>query len=178
MLRRSAGSVVHRDFMNSLPALIRGPARLFILGANLLQSPLLLALRLYFFWQLFQTGWGKLTHIGKIVDFFTSLHIPFPLYNAYLVGSVECFGGLLLIVGLGSRLVAIPIVISMLVAYITADSEALNSIFTDSDKFVQAAPFPYLLVGLIVLAFGSGLFSIDALIKRFVEPKQLAGEQS
>jgi hypothetical protein len=55
----------------------------------------------------------------------------------------------------------------MIVAYVTADYEALTSIFSDPDKFVAAAPFPFLLSALVVLAFGAGAFSLDALIKRF-----------
>jgi putative oxidoreductase len=43
--------------------------------------------------------------------------------------------------------------------------------FSDPDKFVQAAPFPFLLTALIVLAFGPGLFSVDALLKRVIERK-------
>jgi putative oxidoreductase len=153
---------------------LRRPADLFLTAANHLQSPLLLVLRLYFFWQLFQTGKGKLENIGKIIEFFTSLKIPLPVFNAYLVGSLECFGGLLLMVGLASRLISIPIIISMIVAFLTADSEAWSSIFSDPDKFVQSAPFPFLLMSLLILAFGPGLFSIDALIKRFIFPEQPA----
>jgi putative oxidoreductase len=77
---------------------------------------------------------------------------------------MECFGGLLLMAGLGSRLVAFALAFDMIIAYITADSEALKSIFSDSDKFVQAAPFPFLLMTLTVLAFGAGAFSLDWLI--------------
>src|SRR6476646_9859656 len=127
---------------------------LLITIANHLQSPLLLALRLYFFWQLFLTGKGKLSNIGKIIDFFTTLGIPAPAVNAYFVSSLECFGGLLLIIGLASRPLALMVAISMCVAYLTADADAVKGIFSDPDKFVQAAPFPYLLTALIVLAFG------------------------
>ena len=102
-------------------------------------------LRLYFFWQLFLTGKGKLSNIGKVIDFFTSLGVPAPSVNAYFVSALECFGGLLLIVGLASRPIALMIVISMSVAYLTADFEAVKSIFTDPDKFVKADPFPFLL---------------------------------
>ncbi len=56
---------------------------------------------------------------------------------------MEGFGGLLLMAGLGSRLVALALAFDMSIAYVTADPEALKSIFTDSDKFVQAAPFPF-----------------------------------
>ena len=102
------------------------------------------------------------------------LNIPMPVFNAYLASATECFGGLLLVVGLASRLVAIPVAFTMIVAYLTADYEAVTSIFSDPDKFVAAAPFPYLLTALLVLAFGPGALSIDALIKRFV-PRERSG---
>jgi putative oxidoreductase len=84
--------------------------------------------------------------------------------NAYFIGSLECFGGLLLIIGLASRPLALLIVISMAVAYVTADFEAVSSIFSDPDKFVKADPFPFLLTALIIFAFGAGRFSADALL--------------
>jgi putative oxidoreductase len=89
-----------------------------------------------------------------------------PEVNAWIVAIMECFGGLLLMAGLGSRLVAFALAFDMVIAYITADSEALKSIFTDSDKFVQAAPFPFLLMTLTVLVFGAGVFSLDWLMGR------------
>jgi len=49
-----------------------------------------LGLRLYFFWQLFLTGQGKLANIGKVSEFFASLGIPLPTLNAYFIGSLEC----------------------------------------------------------------------------------------
>jgi putative oxidoreductase len=151
--------------MNTLINLLRRVYELLVASGNLLQSPLLLVLRVYFFWQLFMTGQGHLAHIGKVSDFFVSLGIPFPMLNAYLSSSVECFGSLLLIVGLASRLTAIPVTITMAVAYLTADLEAVTSIFSDPDKFVKADPFPYFICALIILVFGPGRFSIDALIK-------------
>jgi putative oxidoreductase len=152
--------------MSGILHLIRRAYELLVTVANFLQSPLLLALRIYFFWQLFQAGAGKLSNIEKVIGFFTSLGIPAPGENAYFVSGLECFGGLLLIVGLASRPLALMIAISMSVAYWTGDREALMSIISDPDKFVKADPFPYLLTALIVLAFGPGLLSIDALLKR------------
>lgn len=111
------------------------------------------------------TGQGHLANIGKVSEFFVSLGIPFPTLNAYFSSSVECFGSLLLIIGLASRLTAIPVAITMAVAYLTADLEAVTSIFSDPDKFVKADPFPYFICAVIVLVFGPGRFSIDALIK-------------
>ena len=157
--------------MNTLRNAVGRAYELFVTLANFLQAPFLLALRLYFFWQLFQTGQGKLSNIGKIIQFFTDLQIPAPTVNAYFVSSLECFGGLLLMVGLASRPLALMVAISMCVAYWTTEQEALRTFFSNSDHFVKADPFPYLLTALIVLAFGPGLFSIDALLKRMIGGK-------
>ncbi|MBV8901330.1 MAG: DoxX family protein [Verrucomicrobia bacterium] len=150
--------------MNKLIDSFRRGYELLVRCANLLQSPLLLALRLYFFWQLFLTGQGKLTHLAKISEYFASLGLPFPALNAFLAGSAETFGSLLLMIGLASRLAAIPVTVTMIVAYLAADFEAVTKIFSDPDKFVQDAAFPFLMAALIVLAFGPGRFSVDALI--------------
>ena len=64
---------------------------------NHLQSPFLLAVRLYWGWQFAQSGWGKLHSIPRVTDFFASLNIPFPYANAVLVSNLEFFGGILLI---------------------------------------------------------------------------------
>lgn len=78
------------------------------------------------------------------------------------------------IIGLGSRLLSLLIVISMTVAYLAADFEAVSSIISDPDKFVKADPFPFLLTAVIVLVFGPGLFSIDALIKPILRRREKA----
>ncbi len=57
--------------------------RLLIRVSSSLQSPFLLAVRLYWGWQFMQTGWGKLSDINKVVGFFTDLGIPAPALNAY-----------------------------------------------------------------------------------------------
>src|SRR5579864_7977411 len=119
--------------------------RLLIRVSSNLQFPFLLAVRLYWGWQFMQTGWGKLTDLGKVVQFFTDLGIPAPALNAYFVSALEFGGGILLILGLGSRLIALPLVIDMIVAYFAADREALFSIFSNPDKFMGAAPFTFLI---------------------------------
>jgi len=135
-------------------------------GFDRLGSPLLLILRVLFGWQLFQTGKGKLENIDRFVAFLTHLKIPMPVANAHFVATLECVGGLLLLVGLASRLIAIPLTINFIVAFLTADHEAVVNVFKDQDAFTSAAPFLYLLVSLLVLAFGPGVFSLDALIAR------------
>ncbi len=132
--------------------------------AAFLQSPLLLAVRLYWGWQFAQTGWGKLMNLDRTAGFFASLDIPLPKVNAVLAGGTECLGGALLALGLFARPVSVPLIFTMLVAYWTADRDALNAIVSNPDQFVTAAPFLFLLASLIVLAFGPGKLSLDVLL--------------
>jgi putative oxidoreductase len=134
--------------------------------AEKLCSPLLLAVRLYWGWQFAQTGWGKLHNQARITDFFTSLNIPFPALNAHFVSGLEFFGGILLILGLASRSIAFLLTGSMFVAYWTADREALFSIFSNPGKFYGADPYTFLFAAIMILAFGPGRFSLDALLEK------------
>ena len=133
---------------------------------SLLQSPFLLAIRLYWGWQFAQNGWGKLHNLAKITDYFRSLNIPFPAANAHFIAGLEFFGGLLLIVGLGTRLVGLLLAANMMVAYWTADHDALVSVLSDPGKFYIADPYTFLFASLLVLIFGAGLLSFDALIMK------------
>jgi putative oxidoreductase len=141
-------------------------------AASTLRSPLLLAVRLYWGWQFAQTGWGKMHNIAKITGFFASLNIPFPSVNAHFVAGLEFFGGILLILGLGSRLIALLLSVNMLVAYWTADRDALASFFSDPGKFYAADPYTFLFASLIVLIFGAGLFSVDTILAKRFTPKK------
>ena len=136
--------------------------RLLIRAADSLQSVFLLAVRLYWGWQFIEDGWGKLHNLEKVTEFFTSLGLPAPGLTATFIGGLELVGGILLAIGLGSRLIALLLTGNMLTAYITADREALSSVFSDPDKFYAAAPYTYLFASLIVLIFGPGKFSVDA----------------
>jgi len=133
-----------------------------------LRDPLLLIMRVFIGWQFFITGKGKLANLDHVTQFFTSLHIPMPHANAVFVATLETVGGLLLLVGLFSRLIAIPLSVNMFVAYLTADREALVNVFRNPDGFTQAEPFLFLAISLIILAFGPGIFSLDALLRRFL----------
>jgi putative oxidoreductase len=138
----------------------------FAAWVSYLQSPFLLVVRLYWGWQLMQSGWGKLHHLDKVTDFFTSLNLPAPGLTAHFVSGLEFFGGLLLILGLGSRLIGLVLSVNMLVAYWTADRDALFAVFSDPGKFYNADPYTFLFASAMVLVFGAGLFSVDALLKK------------
>ncbi|MEO6004207.1 MAG: DoxX family protein [Opitutus sp.] len=131
-----------------------------------LQAPLLLIIRLYWGWSFAQTGWGKLMNLERTTNFFASLNLPAPKLNAIAAGSTECIGGVLLALGLFTRFASPALIVVMLVAYVTADREALAAIFSDGDKFTGAAPFLFLFAALIVFAFGPGKLSLDALLRK------------
>jgi putative oxidoreductase len=131
------------------------------------QTPFLLFVRLYWGWQLVESGWGKLHHLDKVTEFFTSLGLPMPGPTAVFISSLEFFGGILLALGLFSRLISLMLTVNLITAYITADREALFSFFSDPDKFMAAAPFIFLFVSLIVLIFGPGKIAVDTLLGRW-----------
>lgn len=142
------------------------------------QPALLFLLRLYFGYGFFKAGLGKLQNIDSTAEYFAGLDIPLATLNAYLAGTTECCGGLLLLLGAASRLVTIPLIFTMLVAYATQHIDELRPLWTFMDdgsynpaSFFKAAPFPYLLTALLVLFFGPGAFSIDGLLKWFFDRK-------
>jgi putative oxidoreductase len=147
----------------------------FLKAANACQSPFLLLIRLFWGWQFWQAGWAHLQNMQKFVDFFISLGIPAPSLNAHFVAVLETVGGILLALGLGSRLISLLLAGDMLVAFITADREALFSIFSDTDKFYAAAPYTLLFASLLVLIFGPGKLSLDTLVARYMKKRQESG---
>jgi putative oxidoreductase len=149
---------------NKLINLVATGYDFLVKAASYLQSPVLLVLRLYWGWSFFQTGLGKLQNLERTTDFFQSLGLPLPGLNAAMAGSVECVGGLLLLAGLASRLTAIPLIVTMIVAYLTAEIDVVRNIFSEPDKFTGADPFLFLLTAVLILVFGPGVISLDRLI--------------
>ena len=141
--------------------------------ANLLQFLLLLFFRINWGWLFFVTGQGKLSNHTQVAHFFASLNLPAPDTTAWLVGLVECFGGLLLLIGLATRPVGLILSINMIVAYLSVeeDRNKLLKFFGDQDAFLHADPFFFLLAALLAFAFGGGKFSVDALISKFLNKK-------
>lgn len=138
------------------------------------QPFLLLGIRLFWGYQFFLAGRGKLLNIDRTASFFQSLEIPLPMLNAYAAGMTECFGGLLLLIGLGTRLVSIPLIFTMLVAYATAHRTELLGIVSNPDAFVSAPPFLFLYAATIAIVFGPGWISVDGWFGRSVSgPRSL-----
>ncbi len=117
----------------------------FVSLLNRLRSPLLLAIRLYWGWQFAQDGWGKLTHIDKVTQFFASLNLPAPGATATLVALVEFVGGILLVLGIASRLTSLVLFVNMTMAYLSVPDDRVNfsHIFSKPEDFYGATPYTY-----------------------------------
>lgn len=142
----------------------------------LVLSLFLLLVRIVIGYGFYQAGHGKIEHIDKPIAYFTKLGIPHPEANAWFVSYVEYIGGALMIVGFISRPVCCALAIDMIVAYWTAEHDAVVKLFHDTDisTFVAAAPFWFLVGSLLVLALGPGWFSIDGIISIFLPRRRPA----
>jgi putative oxidoreductase len=127
-----------------------------------LQSTVLLLIRVSMGWGFFLTGKGKLLNLDRTTRYFESLDLPLPKLQAMLAGGTEMAGGLLLIAGLGTRVISVPLAFTMGVAYLTAHRDEA---FASLSDFTDQAPFPFLMAVLVTLAFGAGKFSIDRLLQ-------------
>lgn len=158
-----------QDIIHFLRTAYAGVTRIL----NSLQSPLLLAIRLYWGWQFAQDGWGKLTHLEKVTEFFTSLNLPAPHATAVVVALVEFLGGILLALGIGSRLVSLVLFVNMTVAYLSVPDDRVNfmHIFSKPDDFYGATPYTYWFAALLILILGPGKFALDTVIERFATRK-------
>ena len=104
-----------------------------------------------------RTGWGKLHSIPKVVGCFTELGIPAPEFQARLVSTTEFLCGALLLLGLFTRLASLPLIVTMVVAILTAKKGDIASV---SDLF---GVMEYLYIALLLWlgAYGAGALSLD-----------------
>lgn len=113
------------------------------------------------------TGWGKLHKLDDIIEFFRSLGIPAPELQAPFVAGLEFVGGSLLIVGLMTRLLAAPLIGTMVVAIITAKKDEIESL-TDVLGFIE---WHYLVFFVVLVLMGPGRLSLDhLLVKKVLKP--------
>jgi putative oxidoreductase len=163
--------------MSRSSALVQKLHDWFVKAMSSLQSLFLLVVRLYWGWQLSQTGWGKLHNLPHVTEFFASLGLPAPGATAIFVSVVELVGGILLALGGLSRITSLAIATDMIVAYALADRQALFAFFSDPGKFYNADPYTFLFAALLILIFGGGKFSLDALAERLVEKPKIGEAQ-
>lgn len=87
----------------------------------------LLLLRLYLAPVMIQAGWNKASSFDSIVDWFGNddygLGLPMPFVMAVLATAAELLGGVLLLLGALTRLVSIPLMVTMIVAMVSVHAK-------------------------------------------------------
>lgn len=106
----------------------------------------------------------KLQDIHAIGQWFESIGIPFPMLNAYLATFTESSGVVLLVLGLFTRLISIPLMITMLVAIFTV--HFANGFAAGNNGY--EIPLYYLIMLFMLLVYGAGKYSVDY----FIDKKQ------
>jgi putative oxidoreductase len=139
--------------------------RLIRFGAYLAPFVLLI-IRLAWGWELFESGRSHLADVAEMTQRFAGWGIPFPHANVYLSASTEMIGGVLIMFGFASRLISIPLFFNFCVAYLTASHDKVVNFFhQDPSNFIDDSAFPFLIMTLVILAFGPGAISVDGLLK-------------
>ncbi len=119
----------------------------------------------------YDSGSGKLANMERTVDFFTNLNIPFPELNAAFVARLEYYGGILLLAGVLTRIVALLLSSTMIVALLTADRETFVGALTRSSEVGLSDVAPFVLGVFLswLVIRGAGALSVDALLKRAMD---------
>lgn len=131
---------------------------------NAFQTLFLLIIRLYWGFLFFIGGYFKVINMMPFIDFFNQLGLSTTW--AYVVAIVELVAGIFLFFGFLSRITAAVTSAIMIGAYLMAHPAQFFSFFTDPAYFFSAPSFSFLFASLVILFFGPGMLSIDAIIKR------------
>lgn len=123
-------------------------------------GPLLVRLVFGYFW--LETGWAKLHNLDFFSSRFVEWGIPWPTLSATVSAGMEFVGGLLMILGLCTRLVMLPMIFNMLVALAVVVLPQISTL----DEFVELDEVLYVAVFVWLLVAGPGRASLDALIAR------------
>jgi len=150
-----------------------------------LQSVALLLIRLILAYTFFAPAMMKWADIGATASWFEYMGIPLPTLNAYMAAGTEMAGVVLLTLGLFSRLISIPLLVTMFVAIVTVHGTNGYNVISEtlqwSDAYINGEQvlgtvvflqngyenvLNYIAMLLVVVSFGPGKISLDHIIKK------------
>lgn len=134
----------------------------YVASTTKLQDLSLLLIRLVLAYGFYNPALMKVKNIDGIISWFASMGMPLPALNAYLATTTEVLGIVLLTIGLGIRIITIPLVITMIVAIATVHWS--GGFETGNNGF--EIPLYYILMLFVLLTFGAGKYSVDAIAKK------------
>jgi putative oxidoreductase len=138
----------------------KGSARLDSLLTPLAQ----LVTRIVFGQAFFLVGLGKLRDLATTTANFEAIGIPMASVQAPVIATLECVGGLCLLIGFGTRPAALLLMATMIVAAFTAHASQLVDGLIFNVNYGAVAPLPYLVAMLWLAAKGAGKVSVDHLL--------------
>jgi putative oxidoreductase len=113
-------------------------------------------------WVFVWTGWGKLTHLPLVIQNFEGWGLPAPGLLAPLAAGIEFLGGILLLIGLLTRISAGALGVVMIVAIAFVQWPEVDSFLT----LVGLEEVMYLALFLWLAIAGAGRVSIDHFLER------------
>jgi putative oxidoreductase len=130
-----------------------------------------LLMRLFVGYFFAETGWGKVHDLSGMAERFADWGIPAPAFSAALSGYTELIGGVLVMSGLLTRLVSIPMVVNMVVAIAMVKWKKLSGLddFAEMDEPLYALSFLWLVFS------GPGKISLDHLVQRLAARRNPVG---
>lgn len=129
---------------------------------NIIQDLSLFLLRAILAYGFYGPAMMKWQSMPDVVQWFKDLNIPLPVFSAYLSASFEIIGVVLLILGLFTRWICVPLMIIMMVAITLVH---WNNGFDASNNGFEI-PLYYLLMLFTLMSFGGGQWSADMLLMK------------
>jgi putative oxidoreductase len=134
----------------------------FVEGTGKLRHIPLLLFRLILAIGFYEPAMMKVKNLSGVAEWFGSMNYPLPMFSATLSMLTEASGVILLVLGLGSRLIAMPMMFIMVVATFTVH---ISNGFAAGDNGFEI-PLYYFLMLFALVIYGSGKYSVDYLISR------------
>ncbi|MBI4694675.1 MAG: DoxX family protein [Gammaproteobacteria bacterium] len=119
-------------------------------------GPLAVRLAFGYFWA--ETGYAKLMNLDGFTERFVGWGIPWPAFSAAVSAWTELVGGVAIMLGLATRLVALPLAFNMVVAIALVVGKNVHGL----DELVELDEFVYILLFFWLFTAGPGRASLDA----------------
>jgi putative oxidoreductase len=134
----------------------------FVKGTEKLRDIPLLLFRLVLAVGWYEPAMMKLKNLSGVAEWFGSMNYPLPMISASISMITEVAGIVLLILGLGTRVIALPMMFIMVVATLTVH---ISNGFTAGDNGFEI-PLYYFVMLFALVVYGSGKYSVDYLVSR------------
>ena len=134
----------------------------FVEGTEKLRDIPLLLFRLILAYGFYEPAMMKLQNLSGIAEWFGSMNYPLPGVSAFLAMVTEVLGVILITLGLGTRLIALPMMFVMVIAVLTVH---LSNGFAAGDNGFEI-PLYFFLMLFALVVYGPGKYSVDSLIAK------------